>query len=276
MTTTQWIIAAAVLLLSTAHAGTRITSEDGDSRNEQYFDAGNFVVVDNGRPTFGVDVAGNCWFIDSEQLVSDSCARMLDSVGGMREQAMAGLGAQERAMVEQMMGMQRGAAANIRALGERQIAGYSAACHAIGDSREICVSARLLDELKAEMGNSRFTQMMQRFQQSSNQMGGKDPQAKALASLLSSGYPMSDMQRASAMPGMNQAMLQYLPEAQRAQIMQQMAAAGGGNQLRGSRVVSVEHGVAMPEIDLSRYRRVTFEEYMRRMMGSMPVMPRGR
>lgn len=260
---------------TTAQAAILVISEDDAGRSEQYFEDGNFVIVANGKPEFGIDAAGNCWFIDSGQLVSDRCEQMLESMSSMREQAMAGMSARDRAMMEQMMAGQRRAAPSVRAIGQRTIAGYAAQCHAVGDAREVCVSRQLLDEVMAEMGNDRFTRMMQRFQDSAGGMGNADAQPDAVAELFTQGYPVSDMHKALAMPGMNAAMLEYLPKAQRAQIMQQMGGAGA-QQMRGSRVVGVDKGARMPALDLSGLQRMSFAEYMQRAMGSMPGMPRGR
>lgn len=266
-----WILAA---LFSTAQAALLVTSEGGSGKSQQYFEDGNFVLLENGQPAFGVDASGNCWFIEGQRLVFDTCAQMLDSARGMRDQAMAGLSEQERAMVQQMMAAQGGGAVSVRPKGERTIAGYTASCHAIGDSREVCVSPQLLDEVKQEMGRSRFADMMQRFQNSASEMVGENPQARALGELFERGFPMSDMQQSAGIPGMNPAMMQFIPEAQRAQIMQQMGAAGAGGGMQGTRVTGVDKQVSMPKVDFSRYRRMTFDEFMQQTMGQMPAMPR--
>ena len=266
-----WILVA---LCSATQAAILVTSENATGKSQQYFEDGDFVLMEDGRPAFGVDASGNCWFTEGQRLVFDSCAQMLDSASAMREQAMAGMSQQDRAMMQKMMTMQRGAAVSVRPVGERTIAGYATSCHAIGDSREVCVSAQLLDEVKQEMGRSRFAEMMQRFQNSASGMSGGNPQVKALGELFASGFLMSDMQKSTGIPGMNAAMLQYIPEAQRAQIMQQMGAAGTGGKMQGTRVTHVDKGASMPEVDLSRYRRMTFEEFMQQTMGQMPAMPR--
>lgn len=266
-----WIL---VTLCSATQAAILVTSESPTGTSQQYFEDGNFVLIEGGRPAFGVDASGNCWFIEDQQLVFDSCAQMLDSVSGMREQAMAGMSEQDRAMMQQMMDMQRGTGMSVRPAGERTIAGYASNCHAIGDSREVCVSALLLDEIKQEMGRSRFADMMQRFQNSASEMTGEDPQARALGEVFERGFLMSDMQKSTGIPGMNSAMLQYIPEAQRAQIMQQMGAADAGGKMQGTRVTKVSKGATMPKVDLSGYRRMTFQEFMQQTMGQMPAMPR--
>ncbi len=259
-----------VTLCSATQAAILVTSESPTGKTQQYFEDGDFVLMENGRPAFGVDASGNCWFTEGQQLVFDSCAQMLDSVSGMREQAMAGMSKQDRAMMQRMMEMHRGAGVSVRPVGERTIAGYASSCHAIGDNREVCVSAQLLDEIKQEMGRSRFSDMMQRFQNSATEMTGENPQAKALGEVFERGFLMSDMQESTGIPGMNSAMLQYIPEAQRAQIMQQMGAAGAGGKKQGTRVTQVDRGATMPKVDLSRYRRMTFEEFMQQTMGQMP------
>lgn len=261
-----------MVCFATAQAAIRVTSEDGGSRSQQYFENGNFVLVQDGQPAFGVDAAGNCWFVERDRLVFDSCEAMLDSMKGMRDQAMAGISAGDRAMMQQMMGMKSDGAVRVQAVGERTIAGYSSTCHTIGDAREVCVSKTLLDEIMNEMGNERFAQMMQRFQDSAASMGADDSQTKAVTRLFEEGYPMSDKQKAAAIPGMNPAMLKFLPEAQRAEIVRQMGAAGAGQQARGSQVTAVDKRVSMPNPDLSRYQRMSFGQYMQQMMGGIPGM----
>jgi hypothetical protein len=120
------------------------------------------------------------------------------------------------------------------------------------------------------MGSGRFADMMQRFQDSASEMVGDNPQVKAIGELFEQGYPMSDMQKSAGIPGMNPAMLQFLPEAQRAQIMQQMGAAGAQGKMQGSRVTGVDKRASMPEVDFARYRRMTFSEFMQQTMGQMP------
>jgi hypothetical protein len=262
------------VLCSAAQAAILVTSEHGAATSQQFFEDGNFVLMENGRPAFGVDASGNCWFIEGQRLIFDTCAQMLDSVNEIREQAMAGIGEQGRAMMQQMLAAHSGGAVSVRPLGERTIAGYQSSCHAIGDSREVCVSSTLLEEVKGEMGSSRFADMMQRFQNSASEMVGENPQVKALGELFERGYPMSDMQKSAGIPGMNSAMLQFLPEAQRAQLMQQMGAAGTEGKMQGSRVTGVDKRANMPKVDFARYRRLTFNEFMQQTMGQMPGMPR--
>lgn len=131
-------------------------------------------------------------------------------------------------MMEQTTGMQCKAAVSVRTPGLRIIAGYQAACRVIGDSREICVSARLCDEINKAMGDSRFSEMVRRFQTSGAQRGGSDSQISAMQGVFERGYAMSDMSKSGGMPGLNQAMMQYVPQARRAQIMQQTMGAMPG------------------------------------------------
>lgn len=256
-----------------AQAAIVVTAESGDQLTKQYFDKGAFVLVQGGQPSFGVDREGNCWFIDRGTLVSDSCEEMLQSVSGLRDQALAGLGPQERAMLQQVMALQNNARpANISVAGNRTIAGYAATCYLIGGSREICLSERLMGEVRREMGSSRFIEMYQRFGDSAANLLGENPEAKAMADLAKRGFPMSEMHKGAVIPGLDPAMLNYLPEAQRNQLVQQLGAKGGG-QMQGTRVVSVDIGGSTPVIDLGRYPRMGFTQYLQKLMGQMGAIP---
>lgn len=268
------VFAGLLCLCATAQAAIVVVSEDAGRTSRQYFDNGTFVMTEGGRPAFGADSTGTCWFVQQEKLVSDPCEKMLDSMASMRDRAMAGLSAQERAMMEQMMSMQRPSAVEVRPAPAREIAGYNASCHRVGETREVCVSDRLLDEIKSEMGNSRFIEMTQRFQEQAAKMSVDDPASGSVRALLENGYPMYDMQRSSAMPGMEAAMMKLLPETQRAQIMQQIQAAGVSGQTQGSRVIHVDKNATMPQLDASRYQRVSFEQFMNDAMANMPGMKR--
>jgi hypothetical protein len=262
------------LLAGNAWAGLLITSESSGETSQQYFGKGEFIVIDQGQPRFGIDRRGNCWFVERQNLVSDPCENMLSAMSGMRDQAMAGLGPQERAMMEQMMGGGRTAQPlKPRPQGSRQIAGYTTDCHQIGSEREVCISPELLREVKQEMGDSRFVELLRGFSQSAAQMGGQDPEQAAVTALFEQGFPMLDMRKAATMPGLDPAMLRFLPEAQRAQIMQQMGGAGGES-VSGTKVVKVEKDAVMPPLNLSGYKRQSFAEYMQQMMGNMNGMPR--
>lgn len=257
-------------VLGSAQAGVLVVSEQGGKQAQQYFDEGSFVLVEGGKARFGVDRAGNCWFVQQGRLVTDPCDRMLDSMRAMREQVMAGIGPRERAMMQQML-QTPGAAQSpeIKASGSKTIAGYSAECHRIGSAREVCLSAKLMREIQDEMGGGQFIETFQRFTQSAAEFGGRNPQAEALAALYQRGFPMLDMQQAPSVPGINPAMLQYLPEAQRAQLMQQMGGGAGAAQLQGTQVIRVQKGVAMPKVDLAGYPRMGFEEFMGQQAGGM-------
>jgi hypothetical protein len=98
---------------------------------------------------------------------------------------------------------------------------------------------------------------------------------KAVAALLERGFPMLDMQKVSAIPGIDPAMLQFVPEAQRAQIMQQLGGTSG-QQTQGTVVTRVERNATMPDFDLSRLPRVGFTEFMQQSMAQMGQMPRTR
>ena len=260
----------AVLILAPAcaavQAGLSITVEDGGERVQQYFDQGRFLLVESGRPAFGVDQRGNCWFTEGQRLVTDSCETMLGAASQVADAALAGLGPQERAMMERMTGA--GAARPApRRTGEATVAGYPAECYALGDSREVCISPRLLGEVMREMGESPFQSLFQRFGQTGFGPGGPDP----ASALFERGFPVRDMKRTSAVPGLDPAMLQFLPAPQRAQLMQQLGA-GGAAAMQGSQVVAVEHDVSMPAVDLSRYRRIGFADFMRESLGGLPPM----
>ena len=60
------------VLCSVAEAAILVTSEHGAATSQQFFEDGNFVLMENGRPAFGVDASGNCWFIEGQQLSADA------------------------------------------------------------------------------------------------------------------------------------------------------------------------------------------------------------
>jgi hypothetical protein len=265
----NWKIIAVLtvfLSFSAAQAAIVISNDDG---SRQYFEDGAFVLVEDGQPAFGVDADGNCWFINEGQRVFGKCDTMFDSMDKVRQEMMAGMSEQERAMMQQMMrsnAPKQGP--EIVKSGSKQIAGYSAQCHKIGSARELCTSDKLLKEIKREMGNSYFMDLQAKFGQSETRMGMNNPEQDAIFKLYKQGFPMEDMQQVTAMPGMSSAMMQFLPEAQRAEIMKQMGATGEGK-MQGSRVIKVDKKGNMPKVDLSRYKTVSFEDYMQQMMGAM-------
>jgi hypothetical protein len=259
-------------LCSVAQAALLITADDAGEQTRQYFDGGSFLLMQGGQPAFGVDRKGNCWFVAENRLVADPCEQMFAAMGGMRDQMMAGLDPQERAMMQQMMAMRQPAQAPaVTPSGTRTIAGYGAECSRIGSRREVCVSAQLMREVEAEMGGDRVVEMFQRFGSAMAQMAGPDPEAEAFAGLIARGYPVLDMAQVEALPGMNPAMLQFVPEAQRAQLMQQF---GGGTRTEGLQVQQVERNATMPEIDLSGLTRVGFTEFMQQSMSPPGALPR--
>lgn len=265
---------AATAGLGQAFAAIVVTSEDAGSVSQQYFEQGEFVLMQGGAPAFGVDATGNCWFVQNGQLVSDPCDTVFDTMSEMREQAMSGMTVDQRNMMEEMM--RKSAAAEvpeIRSLGSRTIAGYPADCHLINGMREVCLSEKLKLEVEREVGGSKGMEMFEKMGDSARQMAGPNPAAEAVTDLMKQGYPLSDKQKQSAMPGMNPAMLQYLPEDQRAEIMQQMNAAGADQPMVGSVVRKVEKGVSMPDLNLEKYQRITFREFMQQSMRGMGRMP---
>ena len=254
---------------SAAQAAIVITNDDGST---QYFENGAFVLVEDGQPAFGVDADGNCWFIQETQRVFGKCDSMFDSMDKMRQDMMAGMSEQERAMMQSRAPMHK---PQIVSSGSKQIAGYSTQCHKIGSAREVCTSEKLLEEIKREMGSSYFMDLQTKFGQSGKQMGTNNPELDAVIELYKQGFPLEDMQQVTAMPGMNSAMLQYIPEVQRAEIMKQMGITGEGKMM-GSRVVAVDKNGSMPKVDLSRFKTVSFADYMQQMMGAMGGFPRTR
>lgn len=257
-----------------AQAAVVVTSDGGGEVSTQYFEKGEFVLMLGDKPSMGVDRGGNCWFVQHRQVVSDPCEQMLQSVSTMREQALAGLSAEERAMMERAMQMQNAAPpASVTRSTDRKIAGYVSECHLIGGNREVCISETLLREIKEEMGDSPFLEVFRRFGESAGEMGGDSPETKAMAELAERGFPMLDMQKMAAMPGLDPAVLQYLPEAQRTQIMSQMGIAGSGEKMQGTKVISVDRDGTMPGLDLSRYPHMGFEQFMQQSMGQMREMP---
>lgn len=251
-----------------------VVSEGDGQVSKQYFETGEFLQMRNDRPAMGVDRQGNCWFLEHRRVVSDPCENMLQSMYAVREQAMASLSEEDRAMMRRALEMQRSAPpATVTSLGQRRIAGYSAECHRVGADREICTSEKLLQEVKAEMGDSRFFELFQQFGRSAGEMGGETPESKAVSELAGRGFPVLDMQQVAAMPGLDPAVLQYMPEAQRAQIMSRLGNATGGKKKHGTKVTRVVKDIPMPEVDLSRYPRVDFERYLKQTMGQSGAMP---
>lgn len=258
------------LLTPFAHAAIVVTSDDAGTTSRHYFERGEVLVLRQGEPAFGIDQAGNCWFVDRRRLVSDPCERMLESVTAMHDRAKASMDPQQRAMMQQWMASSaRQQPVEVRPKGSRKIAGYPAACHAIGADRELCVSAQLLREITDVLGDRRLVDMFAGLAERSSSFAGGDATGSAVAELYRQGYPMADLRRQAALPGLDPSLLQYLPEAQRAQVMQQLGAAGGGMP-RGVRVTDVEKGVRMPRPDLSRYQRQGFDQYLRDSMSALP------
>ena len=256
-------------LYSAAQAAIVITVEANGQQSIQYFSDGNFLVTaDGGRPTFGIDTGGQCWFVDDQQRVSGECSEMFKSMEGFRSQAMSGMSERDRALMQQMMGQGRsGQEATVTESGSKSIAGYEARCYKIGSSREVCTSAALLDDIKGEMGNSDFMDLQTKFGESAKDVGMANAEIAAVTALQRQGYPMLDMQQQTAVPGINAQMMQFIPEAQRAEILNQMGVGDGA--MSGTRVLSVDKQGALPQLDLSRYPVVGFDEYLQRMMGQM-------
>lgn len=267
----------AASLSTMGQAAVVVTSESHGQVSRQYFEQGEFVLMRADKPSMGVDREGNCWFVEHRRVVSDPCEQMLQSVNALREQAMAGLSAEERAMMERALKMQNAARpANVTKSANRKIAGYATECHLIGSGREVCISGKLMQEIKEEMGDSPFLEVFQRFGESAGEMGADSPETKAMTELAKRGFPMLDMKKMAAMPGVDPAVLQYLSEAQGAQIMRQMGGAGGPQRMQGTKVTRVERNAKMPELDLSRFPRVGFDQFMQQSMGQAGAMSRPR
>lgn len=260
----------AVSLCSAAQAGMLVSTDAAGRLSKQYFEDGDFLLVQEGRAMFGMDRAGNCWFIDAGQLVTDPCERMLDAMNAIQNQALAALGPQQRAMLQQITGMQNPARAPaISRAGSRTIAGYPAECHRVDDRDEVCVSAQLLREVTGEMGSRRFIEMAKRLGPSAGSWSGAGAGPGAVAALFDSGYPMRYVRSnpVSAIPGLDPAMLQVLPEAQRARTMQQLRDAGGGAASQAIQVVKVDRNVRMPAVDLSPFPRIGFHQFLQQNLG---------
>lgn len=262
-----WGLFAAAAPLG-VEAATVVISEGNGQSSKQYFEAGAFVQMRDDRPAMGVDREGNCWFVEHRRVVSDPCEKMLQSMDAIRERLMASLSEEDRAMMRRAIELQSTAApAVITSLGERKIAGYSTECHRVGDRREVCTSAKLMREIGAEMGDSRFIELFQRFGRSAGEMGAETPESKAVAELAGRGFPMLDMQRVETGPRLDPTVLEYLPEAQRAEVMKRLGDATVDKKMRGTRVTRVVKDVRMPAVDLSRYPRVDFDRYLEQNIG---------
>lgn len=240
-----------------AQAAVVVTSEASGEVTRQYFGGGEFLLMAGEQPAFGVDRAGNCWFVQHGHLVAEPCERMLQTVTSLREQATAALGVPGHALL-QLLDQQVPAPVP---RGAQTIAGYEAACYALGETREVCVSPGLLGEIRRELGARRFADMQALLERSVTRIGDWVPGSRTLAQLYARGYPMRDVQQVSAIPGLSPALLSFLPETQRARLLQQLGGTGGPH-LQGSQVVSVERHAAMPRIDLSGYPRQSFSQFL--------------
>jgi hypothetical protein len=117
------------------------------------------------------------------------------------------------------------------------------------------------------MGDARLVEVFQEFSRSAADMGGAGTQDAGLQTLYARGYPVLDLRKAPAVPGLDPSMLRFLPEAQRAQIMQQMGGGAGG--VSGMRVVGVQADARRPPLGLDGLPRVGFAAFMQRQMGGM-------
>ena len=251
-----------------AQAALLVISEGHGEVNRQYFEAGEFVLMRGDLPAMGVDREGNCWFVQHRRVVFDACERMLQAVDGVREDLMAGLSAEDRAVMERAAEVQnRLPPATTRPSGEARIAGYQTECHRVGERREICISAVLLEEIRAEMGDSRFFAWFRRFGEAAGELGGNDPETRAVAALAARGFPMLDRRWVESAPGIDPEILQSLPQAQRARIVAGIGDPGEPRRVRETRVTGVDRWAEMPQLDLSRYPQVGFEQYMQQTLG---------
>ena len=245
-----------------------VISEGHGQVNRQYFEQGEFVLMRGDMPSMGVDREGNCWFVQHRRVVFDSCEQMLQAVDGMRGRLMAGLDEADRATMERALQVQKQLpAASVRELAARKIAGYLAHCYRVGASREVCTSEKLLQEVRAEMGESQFFTWFRRFGESAGELGGNDPETRAVAELATRGFPMLDRRAVTKMPGIEPEVLQQLPEAQRKRIIAGIGDPAARQKMQGTRVTAVDRRAEMPKLELSRYPLVGFEQFMRQSMG---------
>ena len=259
-----------------AAAAIVITSEGVGGSSTQYYDKGRFVSTENGQPGFGIEKDGSCWFVAENQRVRGGCDEMMNSVKDTREQMMAGLSEQERAMMQQMQSryMQQKKAPEIKEVASQRIAGLDGnRCYEVGGPNHlVCVNKKLLDKVKKEMGGDFYQEMQARFADMADDMGMGGMGESALARLGKQGVVMKDVQTSMAMGGMSMDMLNFLPPEQREAIMQQMKSAGAGAEMQGMTVTSVNENGSIPSLNLSVYPSVSYQEYMQRMMSRMPGM----
>ena len=253
---------------TSAHAALLVISEGHGQVNRQYFEQGEFVLMRGDMPSMGVDREGNCWFVQHRRVVFDSCEQMLQAVDSMRERLMAGLDEADRATMERALEVQKQLpAAGVRELGDKKIAGYAARCFQVGRGRELCTSEKLLQEVRTEMAESQFFNWFRRFGESAGEMGGNDPETRAVAELATGGFPMLDRRAVTKIPGIEPEVLEDLPEAQRKRIIAGIGDPAARQRMRGTRVTAVDRRAEMPKLDLSRYPLVGFEQFMRQSMG---------
>lgn len=249
-----------------------ITSQDqgqGQTRT-QYFGDGRFLATENGQPLFGIEKDGTCWFVAEGRRITDSCKKMAGGMQGVQEKMLSGLSAEERAMMQQMGMFGAAQAPQIKEVAGQRIAGIDGnRCYEIGGpSHQICINESLQEKIKREMGSDFFVDMQTRFQEMANMAGSGE--LSAIIELSQRGFVMKDVQAATAIPGLNPAMLQLLPPEQREQIMAEMPGAGmSGGGMQGEVVTAVDEGGAFPALDLSAYPSIGFDEFVQQMMSGM-------
>jgi hypothetical protein len=267
------VFLSGLCLVATSQAAIVITTDNMGERSTQYFDQGRFVTTDNGRPGFGIEKDGTCWFIAEQQRVAGPCDDMVSSMKDMRSKMMSDLSEQERAMVQQAQSRftQMQQAPQLKEAAGQRIAGLDGnRCFEVGGpSHLVCIHEGLLKKIQAEMGGDAYRRMEQRFAGMAKDMGLEGMEESALAKLGEQGYITKDVQAAMPMGGMNTAMLQYLPPEQREAVMKQLGAAVGGGEMQGVTVVSVDENGSVPPLNLSAYPVITFQDYMQQMMRQM-------
>ena len=101
-----------------------------------------------------------------------------------------------------------------------------------------------------------------------DRMGMSDPTEDAVAELAKRGFVMKDVQAATGIPGMNAAMLRFIPAEERDEIMRQMNL-GAAGAMQGPTVVSVDENATMPDLDFADTPSISFEEFMGGVMQEM-------
>lgn len=266
-----YALCLALLMSGLSHAGIVIQVQDGNERTVQYFEDGRFLLVQDGRPGFGIEPDGTCWFVAEGQRVEGSCQEMTESIEGFQQRMMEAMPEEQRRIMQQMMATGRPQQVpEVVDAGTEQIANFDCQCWQVGTSRTVCISEDLQSKINKEMNNRYFADMQQRLGGSAlmDKMGMSDPTEDAVGKLAKQGFVMKDVQAVTGIPGMNTAMLQFLPANKRAEIMKQMNL-GADGAIEGPTVVSVDTNGAIPDIDITEIPAISFETFIANMMEQM-------